>query len=607
MRRAAFALILLAAGAAASAAPTLEEAVARHAAAQGGLARLQALRSYHARGRITMSGFPVAGTVETWFARPCDLRQSVDLGIFRATLGAEDGVPWMTDANGQITAKRDSATVASTALSCLTQSFDYLLPGAALELCEAESSRVCLRVRGPRGGSLDLVLDPTTWLIVASRGEEQGREVVSTYRDYRMVQGIPVAFVSEQSVPSVGQTMTVTVESAAFDEPLPDSLFAIPRPAARDLGFPAGVGRVSAPVLYADNLLFTEVSVAGGPPVLFVIDSGAGATVLDSAFAESLGVRGEASVPGMGGGGVRPATLATLPRLEVAGLALEPQTGAVLPLASMIETIADLRARGILGFDFLSHFVTRIDYAAGRVTFWDPDSFAASTAAGATVEAPLANNLFSLPAAIDRGCAGTFLLDTGAASSLLSRAFAARCGLLERAGVTTSAYGIAGEERSRLMRLDSLTVAGSTIPRPAVGVQLESGSAFLTGPLAGLRGNNVLERFALTLDYRRQRVTFEKGPYFDHPRPPDRSGVVLGRDARRRVIVRGVAVGSPAARAGVRVGDVVETIDGRPVADWGPLYRVREVFRGETGRTVRLLIARGSERREVRVGLADYF
>jgi len=598
------------------AAPTLEEVLARHAEAQGGADRRAAFRTFHARGRVELNGFPVSGTVETWYARPCDMRQAVDLGVYRVTVGCDDGVPWTLDANGQITAKRDSATVASTALSCVTQGYDYLRPGGAtVELLGTEASpdpndppRILLRVREGHGGTIDLLLDPRTWLIVGTRGEEQGHRVIGTFRDYRTIQGIPVAFVAEQKVPSVGQTMTITLESAVFDEPLADTLFTIPRAAARDFAFPPGRGSVTVPVLYADNLLFADVSVAGGAPVRFVIDSGAGTTVLDSAFAADLGVRGTASLPGMGGGGVRRAELAALPPLEVGGLHLESQTGAMLPLTGTVEAATDVAARGILGFDFLSRFVTRIDYAAGEVTFWDPDSFAATTRArGTEVEAPLVMNLFSFPIRIDRGGSGTILLDTGAAISLLGRAFAERCALLDRPGVTSGAVGIAGEERSRTVRLDSLTVAGFTVPRPTAAVQLESASAFLTGPYIGVLGNNVLERFALTLDYRHQRVTFEKGPYFDHPRPPDRAGMMLGRDGAGRAIVLRVLEGSPAARAGLREGDAIESIDGRPSAEWGPLHRLREGFHGEAGETRRVRFTRDGETREASIVLADYF
>ena len=592
----------------------LEEVLARHAAAQGGIERLFSFQTYYARGRLELTGFPVSGTLESWFARPCDMRQSIDLGIYKMTLGCADGVPWVLDANGQITAKRDSATVASVRLSCLNQSFDYVRPGAAsIELGGTEPApnpsdppRLRLHLREVYGGEMDLLLDPRTWLIVETRGKDQGHEVIVMLSDYRMVQGIAVAFASEQRVPSVGQTLRIALEEATFDQPLPDTLFALPQVSVHDFAFPAGQAFVTTPVLYADNLLFVDVSVGGREPVRFVIDSGAGTTVLDSSYAAALGVTGGASLPGIGGGGVRRAHLASLPPLELAGLRVESQTGAILPLASLVESIADVPVRGVLGFDFLSRFVTRIDYAAGEITLWDPDSFRAPPAQGTMVDAPLAYNLFTLPVTID-GCSDRILLDTGAARSMLMRAFAERCRLLERPGIATSAMGIAGLEEDRTIRLDSLAVAGFVIARPAVSLQTRAAGGIALGPYAGLLGNNVLERFVLTLDYRHQRVTFEKGPDFDHPRPGDRSGMMLVRDVQGRVVVRGVLENSPASRAGLREGDEVIRIEGRPTGEWGPLYRLREVFRGELGQGVRLDFVRDGKAQEARLVLEDYF
>jgi C-terminal processing protease CtpA/Prc len=158
----------------------------------------------------------------------------------------------------------------------------------------------------------------------------------------------------------------------------------------------------------------------------------------------------------------------------------------------------------------------------------------------------------------------------------------------------------------RAIRLDSLGVAGFAIRRPAVSLQAEAGGLPL-GVYDGLLGNNVLERFVLTLDYGHQRVTFEPGPYFDRPRPADRSGLGLSRGRDGALRVEGVIPGSPAERAGLRPGDELIAIDGRPAAECGPLYRLRETFRRDAGTEVRLSVRREDEAREARITLEDYF
>ena len=80
--------------------------------------------------------------------------------------------------------------------------------------------------------------------------------------------------------------------------------------------------------------------------------------------------------------------------------------------------------------------------------------------------------------------------------------------------------------------------------------------------------------------------------------PPHASGLRLL--AAEALEVEGVMAGSPAEASGVRVGDVVTHVNGRPVggADYGD---VREVLMG-TG-DVRLSIARGDERLEITLTL----
>jgi S1-C subfamily serine protease len=102
-------------------------------------------------------------------------------------------------------------------------------------------------------------------------------------------------------------------------------------------------------------------------------------------------------------------------------------------------------------------------------------------------------------------------------------------------------------------------------------------------------------------------VTFEPGPYFGRPRPADRSGLGLSRGSGGALRVEGVIPGSPAERAGLRPGDELIAIDGRPAAECGPLYRLRETFRRDAGTEVRLSVRREDEAREARITLEDYF
>jgi S1-C subfamily serine protease len=77
----------------------------------------------------------------------------------------------------------------------------------------------------------------------------------------------------------------------------------------------------------------------------------------------------------------------------------------------------------------------------------------------------------------------------------------------------------------------------------------------------------------------------------------------LGLEDERGVVVVDVVPGSPAAKAGLRHGDVICGIDGQELREPGALRdRVRQ---GEAGKEVKLKVKRGEREREVRATLAE--
>ena len=69
------------------------------------------------------------------------------------------------------------------------------------------------------------------------------------------------------------------------------------------------------------------------------------------------------------------------------------------------------------------------------------------------------------------------------------------------------------------------------------------------------------------------------------------------------IIVREVDANGPAARAGIRQGDVIVALDGRRINNWNDF--IRELFTKEPGDRVRVEIARDGDRRTVEMTLAE--
>jgi len=104
-------------------------------------------------------------------------------------------------------------------------------------------------------------------------------------------------------------------------------------------------------------------------------------------------------------------------------------------------------------------------------------------------------------------------------------------------------------------------------------------------------------------DYSRLKMILEPNEHFDELYEYDMSGIFLvaeGPDFRRFKVHR-VLAGSPAAEAGVREGDVIVAVDGRPTREF-TLEQIRQLFKQE-GRKVELVIQRDGEQLEISLEL----
>jgi serine protease Do len=91
----------------------------------------------------------------------------------------------------------------------------------------------------------------------------------------------------------------------------------------------------------------------------------------------------------------------------------------------------------------------------------------------------------------------------------------------------------------------------------------------------------------------------ELGVAIAPPRVARRLQSARGLPERDGVLVRGVAADGPAARAGLRRGDLIVGVDGREVDDLDVLYSALEQDKPE----VSLTIVRGGDEQELHVAL----
>ncbi|MEE8170534.1 MAG: PDZ domain-containing protein, partial [Phycisphaerae bacterium] len=83
--------------------------------------------------------------------------------------------------------------------------------------------------------------------------------------------------------------------------------------------------------------------------------------------------------------------------------------------------------------------------------------------------------------------------------------------------------------------------------------------------LAPLIGGRALEQFAVTLDQKNKRIRFNRPDTASITPPPLRSAGIQLRQEEDDFMVWNILPNSPAEKAGIRVGDKVVEIAGKPV------------------------------------------
>jgi hypothetical protein len=279
----------------------------------------------------------------------------------------------------------------------------------------------------------------------------------------------------------------------------------------------------------------------------------------------------------------------------------------VLDVAGLMRRASGAVAAGILGYDFLSRFVTMVDFAGQTVTLFRPESFA-YRGPGRTIPMRVEANIPVVEMAVEGKYRGQWRLDIGASISAFHHHAVEKFGLTGRSGVERLASGMGGMQRHRLVQFADAELAGFKVERPVLSVPLEAGPGALAATnVLGTVGNSVLHNFVLYLDYRGSRLVVEKGSGFGKPYELDRSGLqVMQRDSGRLEVMF-AAKGTPAERAGFRAGDVVVAIDGRQPGEIGGLLAVRRLLRADAGKVYEFQVMRQDSVLHLQLKLENLF
>lgn len=583
----------------------------RHIEAIGGLDAIMAETTSYIETDIAVAG--LNGTVRSWSKTPIYSREDVDLKVFSQSGGDNGSYRWSVDANGQLQIQKDENLLKRREISRRTALYEYLVPESAVfSLTYEGRAKVeetdCYVVKTKNTINDDSSL---TFFNIADFTMEKtisftpDSESHTLYSDYREVNGVLRSFHQEITTLPIEQKVTVQITTYESNIDIDPALFEPPEEKAHDFRFIEGDRVEDIPFEYIYGHIFVNV-IVNCRERLWILDSGAGISLIDSAFAVELGLETEGEIRGKGIGGSVNIAFAKLPQVSLRGVEFEEQTVGVMDVNSVLHR-GGMEAAGILGYDFISRFVIKIDYANKTLSLYDPDTFAYE-GDGKFIESPLKNNILSVPVTVDGRYTGQWRVDLGAGGSSMHHPFAKKHGLLERSGIESVSYGAGGEVRSLEVRFDSLELAGFTVPTPRIDMPLDDPvGGFGEVETDGNLGNSILRRFTLYLDYSQQQLIVERGADFDRDFPTEKTGLQIMVDDDDRYEVVAVPAKSPGAKAGFREGDIVLAVNGIDVEHLKGLTALSRIRSVEAGTKLKFTILRDGRQKDLKVKLEDLY
>ena len=361
----------------------------------------------------------------------------------------------------------------------------------------------------PKTSPIELTFDPATRCVSSALFQGDYGPVTFTFGDWRRVGSYDFPFRQEMK-DGEGERIDLA-QSVRLISRVDPNLLTRPAPAPARLA----EGAVTIPfktVGASKTHILVDASI-DGTPAEFVFDTG-GANILTTDAAKRLGIT---SAGGINVGGVGEdhdaGGFGLVKAVSVGPATLNDQAFIIIPSFFPPVNGKPSPTAGLLGYEFLAHFVTTIDYRAETITFREK---VPADQRGVRLPFVSDGHGISVHAMID-GKRGLVSVDTGDGGTLtLFPAFTAAAGIDPGTGPTrVIGSGAGGEVKGRVGTIGHFQLAGVDFPRLPVEFSDAGNGAFASRSLAGNLGAAVIRCFRVTFDYPHHQMWLE--PQLDTP------------------------------------------------------------------------------------------
>lgn len=362
--------------------------------------------------------------------------------------------------------------------------------------------------------------------------------------------------------------------------------------------------KTELPFYSSNNLIILPVSINGGTPVNFLIDTGVKTNIL---FSKTIGDQlnmtytRKLDLVGADGKTVLTANVSPTNHLDLGMLEGISQTVLVLDDDFFeLEMVIGVPVFGVIGYEFFKHNPVKIDYDKSLITFYESERLRWRPFGFRKIQMDIDNGKPYIKGRVKQisseELSAKLLIDLGANHGLLLNMETSDKITLPPKHIESDLGRSLGGElfgyvgRVKSLRLDGLNFMDVITSYPE---ETEFSYVIKESGRQGSLGSELWGRTKIVLDYQRKRLFIKRGSTFSNPFEFDMSGITTKMlpTEDKRFIVSNVRKNSAAEQAGIMVNDEFLEINKIPIDFW-ELSDLIKLFRSEEGRPVSVKMKR---------------
>jgi hypothetical protein len=604
----------------------------RHAKAIGGMEAIKKFKSMHYEADVKLG--TLKGTAElyldkTWMTEmgvgegpttrevhidyPANAIMKMDISVMKIEEGVFNGEYWIKDQTGTVR-NMVGEERKQFVTDMLIGTYEYLLDPNLREsfefLGEEEfDDRPCYAMNflPYEGEPILLYFDAESYLMVGSKSTVQGIPVTSTYSDWRKADGLETPFVTVQDLGNPLLLTTITITGINVNEEIPEVVFVPPASGSKQYRFADSLDSTSLKFTLNVHHIYIPVYVNGEGPFMFLLDSGAGMTMINKSLADSIGLKDAGNLPAVGVGGIDVGNFVKIDSLRLGRLTLLDFAAGALDLGFAEQMLIE-PIDGILGYDLFSRLIVDIDYPDEILSVYDPEAGIYKGGAD-TVTCEIETNHPVVEAYVNDTVPGRFRFDTGSQNFLdLNTPFVEEHDLLSHVVRELGKFpmlGIGGTSETTLAILKSFKIGDISLDNVITGFSNVETGIFAAENIDGNVGGGILKLFDIGFDYPNNRIYLTKPPGAEIDQGLVTTGIIVDEKDGNFNVFR-ILNGTPAEESGLKNGDRIVAINGVAV-EGKKMQEVYDLLHGQEGDTITVQVDRDGKKYEYNLALENLF